>query len=96
MTSLAAWVAKPVIIPAADQFVSALGKHAEVLQNYYIFSFESVAVQAVLATKEQQYELAREHGLTICNTAYIQSRQEMQEFAATARFPCLIKPPPST
>ena len=84
--------ARPVIIPAADQFVSAIGRHAETLRDYYIFSLESVAVQAALATKEQQYELARRHGLTICNTAYIQSRREMEKFAAAARFPCLIKP----
>jgi len=84
--------AKPVIIPAADQFVSAIAAHAAVLQQHYIFSMESVAVQAALATKEQQYALAREHGLPIPRTSYIQSRAEMEAFVADARFPCLIKP----
>jgi predicted ATP-grasp superfamily ATP-dependent carboligase len=84
--------AKPVIMPAADQFVSAIAAHAEVLQQHYIFSMESVAVQAALATKEQQYALAREHGLPIPRTEYIQSRAEMAAFVADARFPCLLKP----
>jgi len=84
--------AKPVIIPAADEFVSAIAAHAEVLQRHYIFSMESVGLQGALATKEQQYALAREHGLPIPRTEYIQSRAEMLAFLADARFPCLIKP----
>jgi predicted ATP-grasp superfamily ATP-dependent carboligase len=84
--------AKPVIIPAADIFVSALGKHVESLKEHYIFSLESIAVQAALATKEQQYALAAEHGLPIPRTAYIQSRADLEGFASGARYPCLIKP----
>ncbi len=84
--------AKPVIIPAADQFVSAISNHATALREHYIFSLESVAVQAALATKEQQYALAQQYGLPISRTAYIQCRTDMQQFAETARFPCLIKP----
>ena len=83
---------RPVLIPAADEFVSAIAAHAEVLRHHYIFSMESVAVQAALATKEQQYALAREHGLPIPRTAYIQSLEEMEAFIGEARFPCLIKP----
>jgi predicted ATP-grasp superfamily ATP-dependent carboligase len=83
---------RPVIIPAADIFVSALGKHVEVLKEHYIFSLDSIAVQAALATKEQQYALAAQHGLPIARTAYIQSRADLENFAAQARFPCLVKP----
>ena len=45
---------KPVIVPAADIFVTALGDHASELQSDYCFSPDSVALQAALATKEQQ------------------------------------------
>jgi predicted ATP-grasp superfamily ATP-dependent carboligase len=83
---------KPVIIPAADIFVSALGKHVEALKEHYTFSLESIAVQAALATKEQQYALAAQHGLLIPRTAYIQSRADLENFALLARFPCLVKP----
>jgi predicted ATP-grasp superfamily ATP-dependent carboligase len=83
---------KPVIIPAADIFVSALGKHVDALQKHFIFSLDSIAVQATLATKEQQYALAERFGLPIPQTRYIQSRSDLAQFAAEARFPCLIKP----
>ncbi|MEG9434808.1 hypothetical protein JAO29_01235 [Edaphobacter sp. HDX4] len=84
--------AKPVIIPAADIFVSALGKHAEALKEFYTFSQESIAVQAALATKEQQYAVAAKYGLPIPRTAYIQSRADLERFVSEARFPCLVKP----
>ena len=83
---------KPVIIAAADIFVSAIGRHTVDLRDHFIFSLDAIAVQAALATKEQQYALAQKHGLPIPRTEYIQSRQDMERFAATARFPCLIKP----
>jgi predicted ATP-grasp superfamily ATP-dependent carboligase len=83
---------KPVIIAAADIFVSAMGRHADALREHYLFSLESIAVQAALATKEQQYALAAKHGLPIPRTVYIQSRADLERFAADARFPCLIKP----
>jgi len=53
---------------------------------------DSIAVQAALATKEQQYALAERFDLPIPRTSYIQSRSDLERFAAEARFPCLIKP----
>jgi len=84
--------AKPLIIPAADIFVSALGRHSDALCEHFTFSLESVAVQAALASKEQQYALATMHGLPIPRTEYIQSTEDLSRFIAHARFPCLIKP----
>ena len=83
---------KPVLMAASDQFVSAIGQHAEELEKHYIFSRATVAVQAVLATKEQQYALARRCGFPCPRTEYVQSLAELQEFTAQAQFPCLLKP----
>lgn len=84
--------AKPVIIPAADIFVSALGRHKEALKDHFTFSLESIAVQSALATKEQQYALAEQYGLPIPRSTYIQCRGDLERFVADARFPCLLKP----
>jgi D-aspartate ligase len=83
---------KPVIIPAADIFVSALGKNVDALKDHFTFSLEAIAVQAELATKEQQYALAMRFGLPIPRTNYIQSSEDLERFVASARFPCLLKP----
>jgi D-aspartate ligase len=83
---------KPVIIPAADIFVTALGAHAAELASDYCFSGDSVAMQAALGTKEQQYALAAHAGFPCPRSEYVQSRAELEAFCRDARFPCLIKP----
>jgi predicted ATP-grasp superfamily ATP-dependent carboligase len=82
---------KPVLIPSADQFVSAVANHAAVLRKHYLFS-ETMGVQALLATKQRQYEFAGSHGLPVPRTAFVQSGEELLDFAHSARFPCLLKP----
>ena len=64
MLALAAAIGeKPVLIAASDIFVSAIGRHVEVLSDHFLFSKAGAKLQAALATKETQYALAREYGL---------------------------------
>jgi predicted ATP-grasp superfamily ATP-dependent carboligase len=83
---------RPVLIPSADQFVTALGTHLDELEPHFTFSRSSVENQTRLATKEQQYELAGQHGLPVPRSEFIHSLEELQRFSSTARFPCLLKP----
>ena len=83
---------KPVLIPSADQFVSAISEHADQLTPHFTFLRAASATQALLATKQRQYEIAASHGLPTARTRFVRSLEELQEFAASARFPCLIKP----
>ncbi len=83
---------KPVLIPSADQFVSAIGEHAAELEAHYTFCKGAAAIQALLATKKRQYEISRDHGLPTPRTMFVRSREEILAFGATALFPCLIKP----
>lgn len=93
MVDLAAEIGRrPVIIPSADQFVSAIASHSAALSPHYIFRAASVATQALLATKERQYEIADDNGLSVPKTRFVQSLEAVKQFASEARFPCLIKP----
>lgn len=83
---------KPVLIPASDQFVTAIAAHVAELQKHYIFCHNATPLQATLATKENQYALAQTHGMPIPRSQFITSVAALEEFAATARFPCLLKP----
>jgi predicted ATP-grasp superfamily ATP-dependent carboligase len=83
---------RPVLIPSADQFVSAMAAHADALEPHYVFSREGLRAQALLAEKDTQYELAAEHGLPVPRTRTVTSAAEVRDFAAAARFPCLLKP----
>jgi len=93
MTSLAAkFQGKPVFIPSGDMFVTALARHARELAEHYTFHESAVALQAKLATKEEQYALAAECDMPISRTRYAETEQDVEDFAASARFPCLLKP----
>lgn len=93
MISLAAAIGeKPVLIAAADIFVTAIGRYAKVLSGYFIFSEAGCILQAELSTKEKQYAAAREHGLPSPPSAYIQSIEDLKSFCNEARFPILMKP----
>jgi predicted ATP-grasp superfamily ATP-dependent carboligase len=82
---------RPVLIPSADQFVSAIAEHADVLKNWYVVS-PGIELQGRLATKRTQYELAREHGMPMPRTMFAACLDEVEAFAAQADYPCLIKP----
>ena len=83
---------KPVLISSADQFVSAIAAHASALKDHFIFLETSAATQDLLATKKRQYDIAEANGLPVPRTRFVQSREELMDFAAQARFPCLLKP----
>lgn len=92
MIGLAGDGPKPVLIPSADQYVTAIADHADALETHFTFCRGSAATQALLATKKRQYEIAGDHGLPVPRTAFIRSLEELREFARTAQFPCLLKP----
>ena len=83
---------KPILIPAADQFVTAIAENVRELEKHFIFHSFAAAIQALLATKRRQYELAQAHGLTIPRSEMIHSREELKHFASQVQFPCVMKP----
>ena len=84
--------AKPVLIPSADRFVSAIARHARELEASFLFCQSAAAVQALLATKQRQYDIAASHGLPVPRTQFVTSLAEVVAFGERARFPCILKP----
>lgn len=92
MRELAAEVGeRSALIPSSDKFVSAIARHAESLHPGFILS-PGIALQAALAEKRKQYDLAMRHGMPMPATRNIGSAEEASRFAEQAQFPCLIKP----
>jgi predicted ATP-grasp superfamily ATP-dependent carboligase len=83
---------RPVLIPSSDVFVVAMAKCAAELEKHYRFAQSMGVVQSLLATKRRQYDIAAKYGLAVPRTAFVSSAEELRAFAASARFPCLLKP----
>lgn len=83
---------RPVLIPASDIYVSAIGQHASQLAPHYRFARTSSNTQALLATKQRQYDIAGQQGMPVPRTQFANHAGQVREFAAECRFPCLFKP----
>ena len=81
-----------VVISSSDMFVTALARHATQLSNHFLFCRTSMGIQALLATKKRQYDIAADHGLPTPLTRFVTSVEEVEAFASQALFPCLLKP----
>ena len=92
MTALGTKLSHPVLIPIADQYVTVIAQNAEELATTFRFYKEATALQTQLCTKQQQYRIAEEHGFPSPRTRFVQSLEEVREFATGARFPCVVKP----
>ena len=83
---------KPALISSSDRFLTAIAQDAGKLETYFTFCISAVAAQALLATKQRQYDMADAHGLPVSRTQFVQSLEEVLAFGDKARFPCLLKP----
>jgi D-aspartate ligase len=81
----------PVLIASADQFVTAISRHADILRSHYVFS-TGMALHGALAEKRTQYRLAWDHGMPMPRTEFASCLEEVQAFGRGAAFPCVIKP----
>lgn len=82
---------KAVLIPSSDKFVTAIAKHIDILKDYFVIS-PGINLQGLLAEKYTQYELAFQHGFPMPYTRFVNSLDEVANFASEAEFPSLIKP----
>lgn len=82
---------RPALIASADQFVTAIARHALDLEKHFLLS-PGAGLQGALATKESQYALAERHGMPLPHYRTVNAVEEVRAFAATARFPCVLKP----
>ena len=73
----------PVLIPSSDQFVSAIEAHADALAEHFVFSRAGVTVQALLATKRRQYDIADRHGMCVPLTRLAASETNAETMVAT-------------
>jgi len=69
-------------------FVAA---HGEALKQWYRFPQQPDGLVNALCSKEQMYHLAKAHGVPTAETRFPQSREDVEDFAASAEFPIMLK-----
>ena len=81
----------PILIPSSDRYVSAIAQNRVELSRIFCLC-NGIEIQGLLADKLSQYKLALENGMPMSRTGFVSCLEDLEEFAITADYPCVIKP----
>ncbi len=81
-----------LLIPADDATLSAVSKHKALLQAHHIVACTEWSIAEQFIDKQHTYALAEKMGIPAPRTLLPRSAQDVEQYAGTVRYPCLIKP----
>jgi D-aspartate ligase len=82
-----------VLYPCTDLAVLLISRHRGRLEPWYRMVLPPAEVLDTLADKVRFYEYCQRAGLPIPRTRILRSMNDVEEAAATLRFPVIVKPP---
>ena len=82
---------RSVIVSIDDEAAVLVAEHREELSEHFLLPDVAVGLPGRLASKTGLFELCREHGIPAPASVTPGSVDEVAEFAATARFPVVVK-----
>jgi D-aspartate ligase len=83
---------RAVLMPANDPTVSIVARHKNLLESYYIVACTDASITEKFINKKWTYEIADKIGLPAPKTMVPLSIEDVERYAASVDFPCLIKP----
>ena len=81
----------PILLTLADWMALFIEEYATQLSERFIFPNPPAPLIRRLANKWDMFALARAHGIPTPLTIYPKSKQEVTNFAASAKFPLILK-----
>jgi predicted ATP-grasp superfamily ATP-dependent carboligase len=82
---------RPVLIPTNDDWVLALARHRDRLEEHYRYPFAPYDVVRRALSKTDLYRACEQLGVAIPRTWYLDDQQP-EHVAATVPYPCVLKP----
>lgn len=83
---------RAVLIPTADPHAVLVAEHEEELRPYFNFLVPEPQLARHFVSKEFQLEHARKMGVSVPNTHFPKSMQELESLADKLQYPCILKP----
>lgn len=83
---------RSVLIPTSDIATMFVEDHAAALAEHFIFPNRDAGLIRALCSKRDMYLLAKRSNVPAPETSFPQSRTDILEYLASARFPILFKP----
>ena len=82
---------RPVLVPTNDDWVLALARHRDRLEEHYRYSFAAYDVVQRALSKSSLYRACEALGVGIPRTWYL-DEQPPEQVAAVVPYPCVLKP----
>ncbi|MFA5337271.1 MAG: hypothetical protein WC330_02955 [Candidatus Omnitrophota bacterium] len=82
---------KPILFPTADEFVQFISDYRDKLEKYFLFNISSKEIIDSIIDKKIQYELAKKVGVTISETYYPESIEDIYNLKDKITYPLIIK-----
>jgi predicted ATP-grasp superfamily ATP-dependent carboligase len=82
---------KPVLFVTSDEFLLAVARNRERLQDFLLFELSDTETLESIADKYRQYELARSAGIPVPATFLLSDRADVAELRREIPFPVFIK-----
>jgi len=81
-----------LLIPASDATLASVSRHKSLLEQLYIVACPEWDATTLFVDKKHTYALAEEAGVPAPKTAVPHSIEDVERYAQTAQYPCLVKP----
>jgi predicted ATP-grasp superfamily ATP-dependent carboligase len=81
-----------ILIPADDATLVVVSKNKALLSNYYIVACPEWTIAQRFIDKKYTYKLAESIGIPVPKTIVPQNKRDVEEYAKSATYPCLVKP----
>ncbi len=82
---------KAVLFPCLDEWVFAVARHRQELEEFFIFPFSDLDTIERLLDKNLLYKKCEARGIPIPRTFYI-GEESVETIADAIEFPCIVKP----
>jgi D-aspartate ligase len=81
-----------LLVPASDSSLVAVSRHKSLLDEHYVVAATEWAVTRLFIEKRETYALAEAVGVPAPRTTVPGSPADVERYAETALYPCLVKP----
>lgn len=81
-----------LLVPASDAALAAMSRNKDALSEKYVVAATEWEISRRFIEKKHTYALAEEVGVPAPQTTIPRSLEDVERYAASAMFPCLVKP----
>jgi D-aspartate ligase len=81
-----------MLIPTSDATVSTVSRHRSLLAQHYLVACTDWEITQRFMDKKETYAIAQEAGVPAPKTIVPRSEGDVEEYAGSVEYPCLVKP----